>query len=400
MKSESVGTHFARLGRIVRLFLVIAVLGGAFCEWRDGSVTRLVSHLFKQGMRRPNSRHTEVPPAFLVDPPSHSQSVIPEDLTLARLRTGMLLAKEGRRIVWSLPPHLSGVPFSAKEPESGLPYEAVNQRDGIVLVLVPGGAFVMGAGPTAQDVRRTERPAHLVTLPPYYIGQTEVTRGQYDRFCRATGHRPIPKTMASYCVRADHPIVGVTLDDACAYCAWAGASLPTEAQWEKAARGTDGRHYPWGNEPPALHAGTHANFGRIRQSLQRDYEASYRPRPVGSFPEGASPYGALDMAGNVSEWCRDLFDPEYYRKSPAFHPTGGTRSTQRVVRGGCWSSSASSIRTFARAAQPREDVPVPRVGFRIVVNVAPAIQSGQIGTQGATGDSGSANTKEAGDVTH
>ena len=356
----------ARLAWIGRGFCFIAILAAALVEWRDGAVTRLISGALNQGLGSPQTAEAEGHALLLVDAPSYIRPLSADDGALARVMAAMLARGETGRIAWRLPSHLAPVTVCGTHADSALPYEVVNRRDGAVLVLVPPGAFAMGADASVTDALRIERPLHMVTLPPYYIGKTEVTRSRYERFCRATGRRRISGRMERYCPSGDHPIVAVTLDDARAYCAWAGADLPTEAQWEKAARGTDGRAYPWGDEAPVV---SRANFGRLRQVFGRDLEESYRPCPAGSFPDGASPYGALDMAGNVYEWCRDLFDPDYYKKSPAFHPTGAAESKYYVVRGGCWSSNAASIRTFSRAKRYRQEVADPRTGFRVVINV-------------------------------
>jgi formylglycine-generating enzyme required for sulfatase activity len=127
----------------------------------------------------------------------------------------------------------------------------------------------------------------------------------------------------------NHPIVFMIYDDAIAYCNWAGVQLPTEAQWEKAARGTDGRIYPWGNEAPD--AG-----GRYRANYYPKEDGYDDTAPVGSFPLDASPYGVMDMAGNVQEWCADWYDENYYASAPNQNPQGPSSGTYRLLRGGSW----------------------------------------------------------------
>ena len=144
----------------------------------------------------------------------------------------------------------------------------------------------------------------------------------------------------------DHPVVQVSWFDAEAYCAWAGGSLPTEAQWEKAARGTDGRTYPWGS----VFDGTWLNYCDAScEGGDTAFDDGYRfTAPVGSYPAGASPYGALDMAGNVWEWTADWYDDGYYAVSPASNPTGPDSGQYRVLRGGSWNHDRSGMRTAFR----------------------------------------------------
>jgi formylglycine-generating enzyme required for sulfatase activity len=172
-----------------------------------------------------------------------------------------------------------------------------------------------------------------VWLDAFYIDKTEVTNAQFKAFCDVTGYLPPanPDWDPNYFhSKHDYPVLQVTYDQAAAYCAWRHKRLPTEAEWEKAARGTEGRKYPWGNDwdPKRVNG----------------WGEPYRyTAPVGSVPEGASPYGAVDMAGNVWEWCYDWFDPNYYAHSPARNPRGpATPTPWRAARGGGWSSTQMS----------------------------------------------------------
>jgi formylglycine-generating enzyme required for sulfatase activity len=172
------------------------------------------------------------------------------------------------------------------------------------MVLIPAGEFLMGSDPSVdKDARDNEQPQHTLSLPDYYLAKTPVTNAQYAAFVQATTyhrqpggweHGKPPKG------REDHPVVNVTWHDAVTYCRWLSEvtgrpyRLPSEAEWEKGARGSDGRIYPWGNQWDAKRCNT-------RESGKRD------TTPVGAFPEGASPYGLLDMAGNVWEWTRSVY---------------------------------------------------------------------------------------------
>lgn len=222
----------------------------------------------------------------------------------------------------------------------------------MVLVGIPAGEFLMGSSELDGMAADDEKPQHPVYLPRYEIARTPVTNAQYKAFLDATGRRApdhwhggqIPTGLEA------HPVVNVSWEDALAFCQWAGLRLPTEAEWEKAARGTDGRLWPWGNVAPDMRR---CNFNdNVRGTV-----------PVGQYPAGASPYGLLDMAGNVWEWCADYYDAEYYIKSPSEAPTGPARGLARVLRGGSWTNDARRVRAAARSSRS----PVFRgenVGFR------------------------------------
>jgi serine/threonine-protein kinase len=213
-------------------------------------------------------------------------------------------------------------------------------------VLVPAGEFVMGDDGAAET-----RPKQTLRLDAFRIDKFEVTRAQFRTFVAATGFRPDSPAVTRFTDReAQEPVVGVTWANAVAYCNWSGGRLPTEAEWEKAARGTDGRIYPWGNQPDS------AKLNASESGLKR-------PRPVGSYPAGASPYGALDMAGNVAEWTQSLKKP--YPYDPGDGRNDPSAAGERVIRGGSWENSAESARTFARAGFPADFVH-PTVGFRCV----------------------------------
>jgi len=227
-------------------------------------------------------------------------------------------------------------------------HERVWEKDGSVMVNVPAGEFLMGSkdDPDAFD---DEHPQHTVYVSEFWIDKTEVTNAQY-RKCVEAGVCRAPTTCYwgeptySDSSKADHPVVCVSWQDAKTYCEWAGKRLPTEAEWEKAARGTDGRKYPWGNS----FDGSRVNFCDVNCEFNwKDSNADdgyQRTAPVGSYPQGASPYGALDMAGNVWEWCQDWYDEGYYASSPQRDPQGPSSGSYRVVRGGSWFFNVRGVR--------------------------------------------------------
>lgn len=195
--------------------------------------------------------------------------------------------------------------------------------DGATMVYVPAGEFTMGSDAYDDD----EKPMHKVYLDAYWIDKTPVTVAQYRRFCNSTMHKmPEPPEWGW---KNDHPIVKVGWNDADAYARWAGKRLPTEAEWEKAARGADGRTYPWGNEFDASRLWSSATGGRNGTA------------PVGSCANGASPYGCLDMAGNIWQFCADWYGKDYYGTGPARNPGGPTSGERHVLHGGSWLDHAT-----------------------------------------------------------
>lgn len=228
-------------------------------------------------------------------------------------------------------------------------------------VLVPAGAFLMGW----TDGPQCEGPVHEVELDAFYIDKYEVTLAQYLPFMDATGDEGTPFVQDGAYNQPNQPVVGVFWHQARNYCEWAGGQLPTEAQWEKAAGGTDGRFFPWGSEAPDV---TRAHF---------DFSAG--TLPIGRHPNGASPYGAHDMAGNVWEWTLDEYCPTFYARSSKKNPvnlesSGVEDGPDRTLRGGGWFSSAIDLRVSGRfplptleeqAGGPYADV-FASIGFRCV----------------------------------
>ena len=248
-------------------------------------------------------------------------------------------------------------------------------------VSIPESTFLMGSTPEEtkaayedaklrssmleQHTFHAELPRHPVYLSTYEISRYEITNAQYRAFVEATD-RPTPRghngeeTWADEALNGDtQPVVGVTWFDAQAFAEWIGGSLPTEAQWERAARGAEGRTYPWGNTPPK--ARQHANFARRYN----------HPIPVGQFPKGESPNGIADLAGNVWEWCLDEYSPTFYQQH-----SGGTPQDPlnlrfrdvlraRVIRGGAWDVGRAFLRSSLRFKfYPLDSTHT--IGFRVV----------------------------------
>lgn len=244
------------------------------------------------------------------------------------------------------------------------------------MVVIPAGEFTMGT-PEGTDGLPDEHPERRVYLGSFLLDRFEVTNRAYAAFVRATGHRPPANSNPARTLWENdqpisgienHPVVNVSWEDAVAYCRWAGKRLPTEAEWEKAARGTDGRRYPWGNEWNFMLANSASYWAKRKIDFQSgaDWDAFWvhgegarlsrengingevLTMPVGSFSQGASPYGALDMAGNAAEWVADWFDPNYYRGAPLTDPPGPARGAIKAMRGGSWLKPAVSLRTSDR----------------------------------------------------
>ena len=224
------------------------------------------------------------------------------------------------------------------------------------MVLVPAGKFTMGSpdGEGSKD----EHPQHTVDLAAFCIDQYEVTVERYDRFM-AQMNPPKPKHWDEVELKRDgqKPVVGIDWHDAQFYCEWAGKRLPTEAEWEKAARGTDKQTYPWGGTKP------NSSTANFRKSPDRGKTYAEKLKAVGSYERGKSPYGAYDMTGNVSEWVADWYDKEYYRNSPPKNPQGPLTGTFRGWRGGSWNDHHSRLESADRAKNG-PNVRKDTVGFR------------------------------------
>jgi len=220
------------------------------------------------------------------------------------------------------------------------------EKDGAIVVRIPGGEFPMGSPPGEGDP--SEHSRHVVRVTGFLMDKTEVTWGQYKRFLAASS-RPPPKSPVWGMPEA-LPASSITWPEASAFCDWAGGRLPTEAEWERAARGDDSRQYPWGNTFDPWRCNT------------RD-GGPHAPTPAAAYPDCVSPYGVLDLAGSVSEWCSDWYEEPYGAKSPVDNPMGPEAGTRRVLRGGNWMSPSSSVRAASRLGID-PTWPGPMQGFR------------------------------------
>lgn len=235
--------------------------------------------------------------------------------------------------------------------------EYKNERDGSILIYVPGGTFCLGHGGRWIDTI----PRVRATLSPYLIGKHEVTLGQYKRFCDETPYE-MPK-IGWWDPADDEPMEEIMWEDAVGYADWAGLRLPTEAEWEYAARGPDGRRFPWGNEPWNAGGTFRANFFGDEE-LGVTCDKFFRTAPVTAFPEGASPFGCLNMLGNVMEWCADRYDAFAYLTAESTNPQGPSAGIHRTRRGGSWNSPPEEVHAANRGlnhpSEQWEDT-----GFRI-----------------------------------
>ena len=251
-------------------------------------------------------------------------------------------------------PVLTATSTAEPTPE-GLGRTWTRPADGMVMVYVPAGEFEMGS----NDGRRDEQPVHTVALGGFWIDRTEVTNGQYERCVKAGACEPPvesdSRTRDTYYGDgdyADYPVVKVGWPHARTYCEWTGARLPTEAEWEYAAQGSDGRKYPWGNDEPDCEK---ANYWDPEENCAVDTTA------VGSYPAGASWCGAHDLAGNVWEWVADRFGE--YPSEQQVNPTGADVGWYRGMRGGSWFNGADSMRCANRDKDPARSW-FYAVGFR------------------------------------
>lgn len=240
-----------------------------------------------------------------------------------------------------------------REPDSATNEEPVPED----MVTIPAGPFVRGTESGGFD----EQPSRTIYLDSFSIDRHEVTNHYYQQFVAATGHRK-PGLPARYVKSigrmkgTNQPIVYVSWDDATEYCRWKGKRLPTESEWEKAMRGSDGRLWPWGNKEQA----NGANWARVDDG--HEVSAS-----VGSFHTDKSPYGVMDGAGNVLEWVADWYQEVYYKESPEKNPPSPEHGTYRVLRGGSFTTTGADIRITSRSKM-MPDFRDETIGFRCAVS--------------------------------
>lgn len=289
-----------------------------------------------------------------------------DDLTYAYQSSAGMITGTGNMVTW-IAPATAGYYIIIVDVSNG----ELNAQDVVritvvqrQMILVPAGEFQMGS----NDGRDDEKPVHTVYVDAFYMDVYEVTNAQYQKFVEATGHWPPTHWYDPKFNAPEQPVVRMGWDDAVAYAEWAGKRLPTEAEWEYAARGgLIGKKYPWGDE--AFDAGGihRANHGFDGNDPGDDAVDGYGyTAPVGSFaPNG---YGLYDMAGNVWEWCADWYGSDYYSSSPADNPTGPSSGTERVFRGGSWSYHPGLLRVAFRGyAEPHSRY--SDYGFRCVSSV-------------------------------
>lgn len=259
-------------------------------------------------------------------------------------------------------PEPTATPYPTLVPETETPEPVVkenytDQRSGADMIYIPAGNFILGSNPSEDPYAFAdeETPQIRVYLDGYWMNKTEVTNGQYLR-CVEAGVCEQGYYMSLYTPGLeDHPVSYVSVDQAERFCSWIGGHLPTEFEWEKAARGTDGRIYPWGNEEP-----NYENDMANIPDYQNEEGMGFDLFPVGSFPNGQSPYGLMDMSGNVWEWTSTWFSTNYYQTLEAeeelsgttvSNPTGPENGSARVMRGGsCASTEINNYPAYTRAA--------------------------------------------------
>lgn len=224
--------------------------------------------------------------------------------------------------------------------------QLMSKRGGVEMIAIPAGKFTMGSDDTPN-----EKPVRKVYLDAYTIGKNLVTVKQFKVYCAEQEVSFNKFKEPKWGWIDDHPMVNISWEDARAFCKWAGGDLPTEAQWEKASRGTDGREFPWGNAWNNLNLW--CSFGTYRSGTNQ----------VGSRPAGASPYGCLDMSGNAAQWCLDLYGS--YAGLPDRNPIGARDGDSRVIRGGSWLSSKQSELRSAHRDDVYTGVIFETYGFRL-----------------------------------
>ncbi len=248
-------------------------------------------------------------------------------------------------------------------------------KDGAPMALIPEGSFHMGVPQAARDGGMDERPNHKVFVDSFYMDIYEVTNGRYLQFVTDTGHRvpqhPTDPTRALWEGNmmpesvTDLPVINVDWFDSVAYCEWAGKRLPTEAEWEKAAKGDNDWRFAWGDMEPTTE---HANFNQLA------WRGESTLVQVGMYEKGKSPYGIYDVAGNVWEWVSDWYQVDYYSHSPTHNPQGPKKGNEKTLRSSGWQGETPQMRVFTRI----KSVPTDRndsTGFRCAQTVSTSTPS-------------------------
>jgi formylglycine-generating enzyme required for sulfatase activity len=338
------------------------------CQWMDAYTPPLEKHI--ESLVKIVSRHLGLEPAIPIKKETLKEQPISDRVKPAAKEIKAVRKKDTSEDVKKV------ISKAHKVDKNKNGYWEAYYQDGIVMVFIPPGKFTMGSN-EGDDI---EKPSHDVEFDGYWMGKTPVTNMQYVSFLNDSGIDHKTGCNGERCINTNieskdshikctkeiyqlepgcenHPVIAVSWYGAVEYCKWLSKkigqefNLPTEAQWENAARGSDQRKYPWGSKEPNIDL---ANFNRNIG----------KTTPVGSYPEGASPYGLMDMAGNVWEWCSDWYEAFYYKISPLKNPTGPNRGSNRVIRGGNWRREARFLRcTYRSHSQPSTRYVV--LGFRL-----------------------------------
>ncbi|HXW01419.1 MAG TPA: SUMF1/EgtB/PvdO family nonheme iron enzyme, partial [Anaerolineae bacterium] len=350
--------------------VLIAVIGRQWLTVTDATGQRRLDHpedFVRLEIKTALDRNIRVIPALLPGATMPRSQDLPDVLKKLARRNAIAISPRFHpeaswliEVVEKMLGSASGSALSKPEPIRQMEKKEVFEP---ALILIPAGEFLMGSDPKVDKYARdNEQPQHRLYLPAYYIAKTPVTNAHYALFVQATQHRPPQNWTGKEPPKSEkyHPVVYVSWKDAAAYCRWLAHvtgkpyRLPTEAEWEKAARGTDGRIYPWGNERNASRCNTYES-GKSATT------------PVGSYPSGASPYGVLDMAGNGWEWCATKRDKPYpYNATEDEWAANYLKDkAARVLRGGAFNFSGSYARCAFRGRLDLDGW-YDCIGFRVV----------------------------------
>jgi len=279
-------------------------------------------------------------------------------------------SNESATISVNLRPPVTPTPI--RPPTEASPgYVWISPIDEMPLVYIPEGSFLMGTSTDDLQFEEDETPQREIYLDAFWIDQLEITNRMFTE-CVDNGSCEHPSESGSQARTsyydnlsfAEYPVVNVNWEQAQTYCSWVGRRLPTEAEWEKAARGTQGQIYPWGNQEPTC------ELLNIWESETGSANCARDTTLVGKYPNGASPYGVLDMAGNVWEWVADWYNVDSYKVGPDRNPQGANTGDARVIRGGSFSESGDTVRSANRnQSDPFADSYL--IGFRCALSAGP-----------------------------